>query len=195
MSPGPLWNPAFSDEERLTEGGAADQAAILAAPPRFVVAHALLGIAGPGATSTLLPDEAVDGAFEAMVEDLDMWAGCAGRDAPVSSDASGAHGFGFWANAMTTRDARSVPDIRPRLRTVGVPVLVLRAECDYLAWEDAREYRDTFSDATLVPIDDAGHGVADDRPDLVHGLVRSFLDGESLDGEGYAGAADPWASD
>lgn len=191
VSPGPLWSPAFREAGRLTEGGAADQAATLTGHPRFLLAHALLSVAGPGATSTLLPDESVDGALEAMVGDLDMWAGCPDRDAPDID--YGPHAAGFWVNAMTTRDAGAGPDIRPVLRTVRAPVLVLRGECDYLAWEVTREYRDTFPEATLVPVDDAGHGLLEDQPILVHDLVARFLSGRPI-GPGYEGVEDPWAA-
>ena len=102
-------------------------------------------------------------------------------------------GFGIWVNAVTTPDSRQVPDPRPALREIAVPLLVLRAECDYVAWKVTREYRDTIPGAVLVPIDGAGHVVWDDQPRLSAELVGAFLRGETHSRETIPGAADPWA--
>ena len=192
-SPAPLWAAAYTDATRLTAGGRLDQQAVLGHHQRFLLAHVLLSALGPGAASALLPDDQVDGAFEAMVGDLDMLAGCPGRSAASEpDDPSVGRGFGFWVNAATTRDARSVPDPRPALRVADVPVLVLRGECDYLAWEVTREYRDVLPSATLVAVDDAGHVIPADRPDLYGELVRAFLLGETAPLAPYTADAEPW---
>lgn len=192
-SPNSIWAPAFADNARLTPGGQDDQGAVIGNHTRFLIPHVLMGIVGPGAANAVVPDTQADGAFEGMVSDLDMWAGCPGRTAPDGSteDAAGG-GFGFWVNAVTTRDSRTVDDPRPALRQADVPLLVLRAECDYLAWEVTREYRDVIPGALLVPINDAGHVVWDDQPDLYAALVTGFLREEELPLQPYAGDTDPW---
>ncbi len=194
-SPNAIWAPAFTDDERLTPGGKVDQSAVIGDHLRFLAPHVLMGIIGPGGAHAVVPDDRADGAFEAMVADLDMWAGCPGRGSQSSDDdqAEPRRGFGFWVNAVTTRDSRQVPDPRPSLRDTSVPLLVLRGECDYLAWEVTREYRDTIPGAVLVPIDGAGHVIWDDQPQLYAELVGAFLRGEPLPREPFAGVAGPWA--
>ncbi|MFI6818973.1 alpha/beta fold hydrolase [Nonomuraea sp. NPDC050328] len=174
-SPGTLWPAAYADNRQLTEGGSRDQNAVLwERHPRFLAAHLVAGIAGPRVAHVLLPDEAMDGEYEAMVGDLDMRAGCAGQPSRVPRWGSG---YGFWANAMSVRDAAEVADPRPALRRVTVPVLVVRGSCDYLVPEVAGEYAEVLPGARLRTIDGAGHELAHDRPDEYRLLVATFLRG------------------
>ena len=127
-----------------------------------------------------------------MVHDLDMWAGCPDRVPDQAAAEEAGTGFGFWVNAMTARDARTVPDPRPALREATAPLLVMRGECDYVAWEVTREYRDVVPNAILVPIDDAGHVISADQPATYQELVRRFLRDEELPMQPYVAAAEPW---
>jgi proline iminopeptidase len=117
----------------------------------------------------------MDGVYEMFVGQLDMRPGCPTSVSPASAPPTG---FGFWANAMTTRDARQVSDPRPVLRRLTTPVLVLRGECDYLAAEVSREYRDVLPGAVLRTIDGAGHDIEDDRAGPYQQAVTSFLIGK-----------------
>jgi proline iminopeptidase len=194
-SPAPIWSPAFTDANRLTESGRADQSTVVGRHVRFILPHVLVGIIGAGATSGLFPDDSVDGAFEAMVEDLDLAPGCpslSDRETTIDDDPPGGKGFGYWVNLMTTRDMRTVDDPRPALRAVTTPVLIMRAECDYIAWDVTREYRARLPGSVLVAVDDAGHVVSTDQPALYRDLVVRFLRGEDLPLPSYDEASDPW---
>ncbi|MEU6798857.1 alpha/beta hydrolase [Nonomuraea wenchangensis] len=172
-SPAPIWSPAFPDNRQLTPGGLRDQnQALWDHHPRFLLTHLLTGVTGPRITHALLPDETMDGEFESLVGRFDMRAGCPGRPLRVPRPGSG---FGFWANAMTARDAGQVADPRPALRRVTAPVLVLRGSCDYLAPEVAREYADVLPNAVMRTIDGSGHDIAHDQPAPYRELVTSFL--------------------
>ena len=191
-SPGEIWAPAGTEADRLTEAGRRDQEETIARHPQFVLAQVLLSVAGPRAASTLFPDERMDGVFESMVSDLDMRPGCASGPSSETDGERQPRGFGFWANAATTLDAGQVPDPRPALRAAIAPVLVLRGECDYIHWNATREYRDLLPNATLLPIDDAGHTIPTHQPELYRGTVRTFLLGERLSRPAYVGADPPW---
>lgn len=169
-SPGTIWSLAFPDKRDLTEGGLRDQDRALWDHPRFLLAHALIEVAGPRPAYALLPDEAMDGEFESLVGEFDTRAGCPGRPLRVPPS-----GGGFWAHGMTGRDARRVADPRPALRRIAVPVLVLRGSCDYLAPEVAREYADVLRNAVFRVIDGSGHDIAHDRPGRYRELVTAFL--------------------
>ena len=69
---------------------------------------------------------------------------------------------------------------------------VLRGECDHIAWEVTREYREVLPNATLLAIDEAGHVIHDDRPETYREAVRAFLLGARLPQEPYEGDAPPW---
>ncbi|MEO3791013.1 alpha/beta fold hydrolase [Nonomuraea sp. B10E15] len=172
-SPGTMWSPAFPDNRQMTEGGLRDQNRVVWEHPRLLLAHVLMEVAGPRTAHALLPDDAADGDFESLVGGLDMRAGCPGRPLRVPQP-----GLGFWANAMTSRDAGRVADPRPALRRINVPTLVLRGSCDYLAPEVAREYADVLPNAVFRAIDGSGHDIAHDRPGEYGELVTAFLRGQ-----------------
>ncbi|MER6582444.1 alpha/beta hydrolase [Nonomuraea sp. NPDC001023] len=113
--------------------------------------------------------------------------GCAdARPAPVHGNLPG-----FYSNQVTAEDAAAVPDPRPRLRAVRVPVLIMRGQCDYLKWEVTYDYRRTLPDSTLVYVPGAGHSIANGRPGLYRDLIRAFLLDRPLPVPAYTGATDP----
>lgn len=71
-------------------------------------------------------------------------------------------------------------------------MLVLYGECDYLTWDVAREYREVLPNASMLAIDEAGHVIQDDRPELYREVVRAFLLDADLPLEPYEGSAAPW---
>lgn len=190
---GRIWSPAFADSGgHLTETGKADQDAVVGTYSRFLLAQVLLRTVGPETAHNLLPDAAMDGTFQAIVGRLDLSSGCLGAtDRAPARPGGGPPGFGFWVNAVTSWDTGRVADPRPMLAAVDAPVLVLRAECDYIAWEVAREYRDLLPDATMLYVEGAGHAIASDRPELYHEAIRAFLTGEPLPLPPYTGDARP----
>jgi proline iminopeptidase len=192
-SPGPIWSPAFPNGTQLTPGGNRDQRQALARYPRFLVAHALLESVGPHTTHTLLPDRQVDDVYQRFAGDLDMWAGCQDGHPPARHrTGNGSPAFGFWVNAMTTDNAQQIPDPRPALRHVSTPVLVLRAQCDYLAWPVTREYRDVLPNAVLLAVPHAGHELPSDQPEFYATAVGNFLLNTPLPQSPYTSAAPPW---
>nr|WP_107486909.1 alpha/beta hydrolase [Streptomyces sp. TLI_235] len=72
------------------------------------------------------------------------------------------------------------------------PVLVLRAQCDYVSWNVTREYRDLLPNAVLLPIPDAGHRIHINQPQEYQQAVRAFLLDEPLPGTPYTGQQAPW---
>jgi len=174
-SPGAIWPPAFTDEGRLTDEGNQDLQATIAAYPRFVLAHALLQTIGPRPAHTLLPDQQMDGVFQAFVSKLDMAPGCSDVEAREGSNRETPAGMGFWVNAVTTHNAGQIDDQRPVLRNTTTPVLVLRGECDYIAWEVTREYRDVLPNAAMLVIEGAGHTIEAHQPESYLEAVLAFL--------------------
>lgn len=191
-SPGDIWAPARPEADRLTDAGRQDQQEAFGRYPQFMLAHVLMSVVGPRTASTLFPDARMDGVFESVVSDLDMRPGCASAPPSGTGGVGEPRGFGFWANAATTLDSRRVPDPRPALRAATAPVLVLRGECDYIHWASTREYRDVLPNATLLAINDAGHTITTDQPELHREAVRAFLVGERLPRPAYVGSDPPW---
>jgi proline iminopeptidase len=192
-SPGSIWAPAFADTNGLTDSARRDQRQVIGRYPRFMLAHILLGTMGPDTAHTLFPSRAMDGQFEELVGSLDLWGGCSMDQHPNGQPVHDKQaGVGFWANAVTTFDVQHVPDPRPELRSVATPLLVLRSECDYRAWDATREYRDLFPNAVMITIEGAGHVIPEDKPDLYQEAVISFLLDQPLPRQPYTGSEAPW---
>ncbi|MER6511686.1 alpha/beta hydrolase [Nonomuraea sp. NPDC001636] len=189
-SPGAIWEPAFPGGVGSPWDGLPAplqaEADALTSSPRMLVQSLLLGV-NPAAARTLVPDAEADARMRALLLVAKDATGCAdARPAPVHGNPPG-----FYSNQITAEDAAAVPDPRPRLRGVRVPVLIMRGQCDYLKWEVTYDYRRTLPDSTLVYVPGAGHSIANGRPDLYRGLIRAFLLDRPLPVPAYTGATDP----
>lgn len=176
-SPGALWAPAWKDRaegdiwDRLT----ADQQRrldALQAKPRLL-AWSLLMEASPRAAHALVSDAELDAVFARLLAITAPAATChPGRplhDLPASVP-------GFYANQLTTAGQLTVPDPRPALRHIRVPVLILRGTCDYKNPGIAREYDEVLPDSTLVTVDGAGHLIDAEQPERYRRSVIRFLE-------------------
>ncbi|ESQ85113.1 hypothetical protein AEAC466_05225 [Asticcacaulis sp. AC466] len=174
-SPGPLWPPARAGDgaspfESLT-GAAGQRYRELTEAPR-VVAQALLAAANPNAAHRLVGDAEADSwMHEVAVAGVSVGA-CPGTK--VESHIH--HNLqGFYTNLMTNRDLKRVPDPRPGLRAIKVPVLVVRGACDFIAPAYANDYAETFGTAVHT-ISGVGHaidvGKSTEFDSLVLGLLR-----------------------
>jgi proline iminopeptidase len=138
-----------------------------------------------------MSDHTADGLYQQFVHSLTMSSGCpdaAEAERPVDATA----GYSLWVNIATLASASKAADPRPALRHNHTPVLVLRAQCDYLRWEVTREYRDTFPRATMLTIDGAGHTVLADKPAESGTAAVAFLTGGALPAKPYTAAETPW---
>lgn len=96
--------------------------------------------------------------------------GC--KDAKVDVTSTG---YGFWAIRMTSRDLDTLQDPASALRHSRVRALVLRGECEYMKRAVAEQYRDVFTNSTLVDVPAAGHMIYWDQPAAFLAAVRAFL--------------------
>ncbi|MGW4943274.1 alpha/beta fold hydrolase [Actinoplanes sp. NPDC004185] len=189
-SPAAMSSDSFSDSS-LTPDGWTDQSRQLTAHTRFGATYFLGQVGGLTAARTLMSDHTADGLYQQFVRSLNMSSGCpavAAVERPVDATA----GYALWVNIATSASASQAADPRPALRHNVTPVLVLRAQCDYLRWEVTREYRDTFPRATMLTVDGAGHSVLADRPAETGTAAVAFLTGGALPAEPYTGSDTPW---
>src|SRR3954463_16104921 len=97
--------------------------------------------------------------------------GCAGSPPASVHD----NHQGFYGNQLTVADFARTPDPRPALRTVRVPALILRGECDFVPPETAEEYRRTLTGSELIRVRGAGHAIAANQPDRYREALLGFL--------------------
>ncbi|WP_431907095.1 alpha/beta fold hydrolase [Micromonospora carbonacea] len=190
-SPGPIWPGAYPD------GGGGDPWARLTAEqrdrrddlfgsPRVVVASILQAI-NPNAAHALVGDDEADALLHTVgVLGKDI-SSCPGTPPTKVHD----NHQGFYVNQLTVEDFAHVPDPRPALRQLPVPVLVMRGECDFVPWAETYEYRRTFQRATLVYLPHTGHSIASGQPGAYVALLRAYLRDEPLPLPAYTSADPP----
>jgi proline iminopeptidase len=84
-------------------------------------------------------------------------------------------GAGFYAQVMTVKSFGSLPDPRPRLQNLPMPLLVMKGQCDNQAWGFTKEYLDLFPHHRLAVIPDAGHGIFGEQPARYLETIKDFL--------------------
>jgi proline iminopeptidase len=93
------------------------------------------------------------------------------------------HQVGFYANQSPQRLSRpAAEDLRPALHRGHVPVLVLKAQYDYLSWDSATAYRDALADVRLVYLPGAGHDAFVDAPRAYLAAVAAFVENRPVPG-------------
>ncbi|MFI5818145.1 alpha/beta fold hydrolase [Streptomyces rishiriensis] len=179
-SPGALWGrqyPGSRAGEPWNRLSPAQKARLdrLNSAPRIIAASLLLQI-NPGAAHALVGDREVDHwMHEVALQGKDSTS-C--EDAPPTTAHDNPQGF--YSNQMTVRDFEQLPDPRPRLRTLRVPSLIMRGECDFIRPAVTAEYRHTLAGSESVTVRGAGHSISGDQPGRYTALLRAFLLDEPL---------------
>ncbi|MFF0575835.1 alpha/beta fold hydrolase [Streptosporangium saharense] len=175
VSPGPIWEGAYPDGDygspwdRLPPRERARYDA-LNEDPRVLALFTLMGI-NPRAAHALVPDAEADSHLHRLALTGKDATGCVAGPPVRPHD----NPQGFYVNQLTNADFAAVPDPRPALRRVRVPSLVMRGECDYVAWPVTHDYRRTLPEAKLVYLRGAGHAVERGQPRMYRSLLLDFL--------------------
>ncbi|MFJ3777809.1 alpha/beta fold hydrolase [Streptomyces sp. NPDC090075] len=179
-SPGALWGrqyPGPKAGEPWNRLSPAQKTRLdrLNSAPRIIAASLLLRI-NPGAAHALVGDREVDHwMHEVALQGKDSTS-CEGAPPTTAHD----NPQGFYSNQMTVRDFEQLPDPRPRLRTLRVPSLIMRGECDFIKPAVTAEYQHTLAGSELVTVKGAGHSISGEQPGRYTALLRAFLLDEPL---------------
>ena len=84
-------------------------------------------------------------------------------------------GGGFYAQLMTVHSFAGMKDSRPELKNSGIPLLLMRGQCDNQDWGFANEYLELFPKHRLVIIPGAGHSISVEQPELYLQTIKDFL--------------------
>jgi proline iminopeptidase len=85
-------------------------------------------------------------------------------------------GNGFYAHIMTLHSLSTLKDPRPALKKVVVPMLLMKGQCDNQKWSASKEYLDLFQHHQLVVVQNAGHSISIEQPEVYLKTIRDFLD-------------------
>lgn len=178
VSPGPLYPKEWEDRDPCDLKGRAsteiqDRFERII-KPRFWTAGLLLEV-NPVAAHAFLPDAEGDALARRMFALLLPGGVCDPTRLPAGED----FGFGMWGNVMTDEDSNE-RDVRieDTLSELELPVLILRGGCDYCIPEVASQYESLFLESTLAHVEDAGHFLWLEKPDVLTEVGESFLSGE-----------------
>jgi proline iminopeptidase len=87
----------------------------------------------------------------------------------------------IWVNRMIWRSFGGF-DLRPAVRRVAAPVLVIHGVADVVPPEGAREWATSFPDARLLMMRRSGHLVQAEEPEAFFAAIETFLAGRWPDG-------------
>lgn len=119
----------------------------------------------------LTPDAEADGFFTFLNRELGKSTVCDPAHA-VQKEGGG----GYYAHIMTVKSFSDVEDAREKLKSLQVPLLIMRGQCDNQPWGFTSEYLELFPDHHLVVIENAGHGIALEQPALYLQHLTAFLE-------------------
>ncbi len=85
-------------------------------------------------------------------------------------------GSGFYAHIMTLHSLSNLKDPRPALKYVSTPMLLMKGQCDNQKWSASKEYLDHFEHHQLVVVQNAGHSISIEQPEVYLKTIRDFLD-------------------
>jgi proline iminopeptidase len=85
------------------------------------------------------------------------------------------NGAGYYCMVKTVQSFNDVVDRREKLKQCKVPVLILKGQCDNIKWGYTSEYLSLFQIHRFVFVQDAGHGIAIEQPEIYLKTIRDFL--------------------
>ncbi|MFC2167112.1 alpha/beta fold hydrolase [Acidobacteriota bacterium] len=100
--------------------------------------------------------------------------------------------FGFWATIIPDEFPEAADqNVKDKIKSLSMPTLILKSECDYVKWAVTYEYKTLISKAVLLYLEGAGHMPFLEKPNIVLNSIRSFLGDQPLPLPGYEGSIDP----
>ena len=155
--------------------------------PRFIFASLLLEI-NPDAAYRFLSEPEADAKVTKMFSLLSGGMACDPKKFPADHDVL----FGFWATFIPDEFPEAVDeDLKNNIRSLSVPVLILKSECDYIKWDVPYEYKTLFPNSILLYLEGAGHMPFLEKPGLVLDSIRSFLQDQPLPLPEFEGSTPP----
>jgi pimeloyl-ACP methyl ester carboxylesterase len=185
-SPGPLWHLPTAAE---------DYSRTAAKPPgplpyRLIAAMLLFG-RNPDAAVALLPQWEAEELLVPVIEPAWGRSVCKNHANLLGEVA---HVNPYADASLEESTEESAVDPHARLSTNSTPAIILFAECDFVLWKAALEYRKTLPNARLYYLPGAGHTAQLEKPELMIQIIAAFLLDQPDAIPSYAGDADPRTS-
>lgn len=192
ISPGELISQEWDDKSSGSIKDRASQEILqkfddLFRTPRIMIAALLLEI-NPDAAHNFLSDTEADTLVTKLFSPLLGGMACSPENFPKDHNIL----FGFWATMIPDELPEPANEaVKDKLKSLTLPVLILKGECDYLKWEVSYEYKSLLKNSTLLYLEGAGHMPFLEKPGLVLDSIRSFLFDEPLPLPAYTDESSP----
>ncbi len=85
------------------------------------------------------------------------------------------NGAGYYCMVKTAQSFGQVTDKRDKLIKCGVPVLIMKGQCDNIKWGYTSEYIKLFTNHRFVLIPNAGHVIGIEQPGIYIKTISDFL--------------------
>lgn len=158
--------------------------------PRIMFTYLLLEI-NPDAAHNFLPEAQADTLTTKLLSLLLGGMACDPEQFPEDHNIL----MGFWATMIADEFPEPANEaVKDKLRSLTLPVLILRGECDYLKWEVTHEYKSLLENSTLLFLAGAGHMPFLEKHELVLDSIRSFLLDEPLPLPAYTNESPMYAA-
>jgi len=181
ISPGEVMSQEWDDESSGNIKDRASQEALqkfddFLKTPRIMFTVLLLEI-NPAAAHNFLSDAEADSLLIKLFSPLLGGMACDPEKFPEHHNIL----FGFWATMIPDELPEPANEsVKDKLKSLNLPVLILKSECDYIKWEVTYEYKSLLKNSTLLYLAGAGHMPFLEKPGLVLDSIRSFLLDEPL---------------
>jgi len=181
ISPGEVMSQEWDDESSGNIKDRASQEALqkfddFLKTPRIMFTVLLLEI-NPDAAHNFLSDAEADSLLIKLFSPLLGGMACDPEKFPEHHNIL----FGFWATMIPDELPEPANEsVKDKLKSLNLPVLILKSECDYIKWEVTYEYKSLLKNSTLLYLAGAGHMPFLEKPGLVLDSIRSFLLDEPL---------------
>lgn len=131
-----------------------------------------LAIGSMTGNSTIVSDNKVDGVLHNISKIFVSGMVC---DTTNVSEQKGRPGM--YCSIYTNKSYKYIPsELRNKMKLFSNPVLILKAECDYIPWQDTYEYKDLFPNAKFKVVKNAGHSILiENRTDCILEILN-FLE-------------------
>jgi len=128
---------------------------------------------GPKAAKAILSDDEADAIFDSVADIKKFEVVCKAENAPKQSS----KGFGFWSliktsDTLLTRNDNPIP----KIQKTNIPVLFIKAECDFLSSKIIDQYKEAYTNFELTKIDGAGHVPYLEKKQDVTNSILKFLE-------------------
>jgi proline iminopeptidase len=143
--------------------------------PRPLLGYLLLQV-NPVAAHAFMGDREADQRNDDILAQAEPALHCTSTAPRRTTSQSGFYALQYPQSAAAPRP----PDLRPALRGVDVPTVIVKGSCDYLSWDSAMDYRRALPNSTLLYLSGAGHNAHQDRPMDVLRAARELLGGRPL---------------